>query len=58
MSVVLSICVDCKLMKSEKTGEYTRHNWCPAFPDGIPLEHMFRSEQGEECNNGITFVAK
>jgi len=62
MSVVLSICAECKLLQSQKIGdrEYTRHNYCPAFPEGIPLDHMFRGDDDitKECNNGVRFVAK
>lgn len=55
MSVVSSDCMDyVHLFDTDRHGKFV----CRAFPDGIPIDCMFRKEQNknEYCNNGIKFL--
>ncbi|MBQ9941831.1 MAG: glutamyl-tRNA amidotransferase [Christensenellaceae bacterium] len=54
MSVTFPICSDCK---HEEYLENEGKIVCKAFPDGIPLDFMFRKspDEKEMCNNGVKF---
>lgn len=57
MSVIFSNCMECgHFPKVDENGKCI----CDAFPNGIPLNYMFRKEQNkkDECNNGIKFKAE
>ena len=58
MSVTFSACTECKRFNYEKTKENGFSYWCEAFPNGIPLDFMFRKnpDLSKECNSGIGYV--
>lgn len=53
MSCVIPQCTDCKFFVYTKDKRYI----CKAFPEGIPLNFMFRKhpDNDKECNNGVKF---
>lgn len=57
MSVIFSNCGECahfkKVIKTNDSYKYI----CDAFPQGVPLDYMFRKEQNKNnvCNNGIKY---
>lgn len=53
MSCVIPRCTDCKFFVYTKDKRYI----CKAFPEGIPLNFMFRKhpDNDKECNNGVKF---
>ncbi len=56
------ICVDyaCDNCKHQRPNIDGWKCACDAFPDGIPMEILFKSNPRElkECNNGIKYEAK
>lgn len=52
MSVIFSCCVECEhLIKKEDPKDLC----CEAFPNGIPNDKLFHTDEQEICNNGIKY---
>ncbi|NBH62164.1 hypothetical protein D1155_10925 [Anaerotruncus sp. 80] len=54
--IVVSICADCKHFNhDEKVDDSNKKYTCGAFPDGIPLEFVFRTDKDSRCSETVNF---
>ena len=56
MSCPLATCPECRHYNSKPVDGYKHHQWCKAFPEGIPIDVIFAKEPNTtDCGNGVHY---